>query len=89
MIDVPMVHMCGREVEKLRRGGLLLFAWVLAAWPCTGTRYLALSGSQRVYNRRRVQALVCPSTVDSFEYVHTETSPGTREGEGDMHDGFI
>jgi hypothetical protein len=21
MIDVPMVHMCGREVEKLREGG--------------------------------------------------------------------
>lgn len=81
--------MCGREVEKLRRGGLLLFAWVLAALPCTGTRYLGLSGSQRVYNRRRVQALVCPSTVDSFEYVHTETSPGTREGGGDMHDGLI
>jgi hypothetical protein len=32
----------------------------------TGTRYL---GRKRVYNRRRVQALSLPSTVDSFKHV--------------------
>lgn len=41
-------------------------------------------GSQRVYTRRRVQALVCPPTVDSFEHVHTEASSGTREGEKEI-----
>jgi hypothetical protein len=70
------------------RGELLLFAWVLAA---LAMYWYKVPGSQRVYNRRRVQALVCPSTVDSFEYVHTEASSGTREldEKENMHDGFI
>jgi hypothetical protein len=58
------VHMCGRGVGKLREGNYYLqgISRIAMYW-------YKVPGSQRVYNRRRVQALSLPSTVDSFEHV--------------------